>query len=67
MPVRERVIYIWLFCASTLGLRCRSTHFPIHAPMRERAQRAGGTACSGPHDGGWLVEVEVEVEVEVPA
>jgi len=29
------------------------------AAMRERAQRAGGTARSGPHDGGWLVEVEV--------
>jgi signal transduction histidine kinase len=29
------------------------------ATMRERAQRAGGTARSGPHDGGWLVEVEV--------
>jgi signal transduction histidine kinase len=27
--------------------------------MRARAQRAGGTACSGPHDGGWLVELEV--------
>jgi signal transduction histidine kinase len=29
------------------------------AAMRERAQRAGGIARSGPHDGGWLVEVEV--------
>ena len=29
------------------------------AAMRERAQRAGGTARSGPRDGGWLVEVEV--------
>lgn len=29
------------------------------ATMRERAQRAGGTARSGPHDGGWMVEVEV--------
>ena len=29
------------------------------AAMRERAERAGGTARSGPHDGGWLVEVEV--------
>ena len=29
------------------------------AAMRERAQRAGGTARSGPHDGGWLVQVEV--------
>ena len=29
------------------------------ATMRERAQRAGGTARSGPQDGGWLVEVEV--------
>lgn len=37
MPVRERVIYVWLFCASTLGLRCRSTHFPIHAPTRPSA------------------------------
>jgi signal transduction histidine kinase len=27
--------------------------------MRTRAQRAGGTARSGPHDGGWLVELEV--------
>ena len=27
--------------------------------MRARAQRAGGTARSGPHDGGWLVELEV--------
>jgi signal transduction histidine kinase len=27
--------------------------------MRVRAQRAGGTARSGPHDGGWLVELEV--------
>jgi signal transduction histidine kinase len=31
------------------------------AAMRERAERAGGTARSGPHDGGWLVEVEVPV------
>ena len=37
MPVWERVICIWLFCASTLGLRSRSTHFPIHAPTRPRA------------------------------
>jgi signal transduction histidine kinase len=29
------------------------------ATMRERAQRAGGTARSGTHDGGWMVEVEV--------
>jgi len=29
------------------------------ATMRERAQRVGGTARSGPRDGGWLVEVEV--------
>jgi signal transduction histidine kinase len=29
------------------------------ATMRERAQRVGGTTRSGPHDGGWLVEVEV--------
>jgi len=29
------------------------------ATMRERAQRVGGTARSGPHDGGWLVEVDV--------
>jgi len=27
--------------------------------MRARTQRAGGTARSGPHDGGWLVELEV--------
>ena len=27
--------------------------------MHARAQRAGGTARSGPHDGGWLVELEV--------
>jgi signal transduction histidine kinase len=29
------------------------------AAMRDRAQRAGGTARSGPHGGGWLVELEV--------
>jgi hypothetical protein len=29
--------------------------------MRERAERVGGTARSGPRDGGWLVEVEVPV------
>ncbi len=27
--------------------------------MRERAQRAGGTARAGPTAGGWLVELEV--------
>ncbi len=27
--------------------------------MRERAQRAGGTARAGPVPGGWLVELEV--------
>jgi signal transduction histidine kinase len=29
------------------------------AAMRERAQRAGGTARAGPTAGGWLVELEV--------
>jgi signal transduction histidine kinase len=29
------------------------------AAMRERAQRAGGTARAGPAPGGWLVEVEI--------
>jgi signal transduction histidine kinase len=29
------------------------------AAMRERAQRAGGSAAAGPTAGGWLVEVEV--------
>jgi signal transduction histidine kinase len=29
------------------------------AAMRERAQRAGGTARSGPHGDGWRVELEV--------
>jgi signal transduction histidine kinase len=27
--------------------------------MRERAERAGGTARAGPTPGGWLVELEV--------
>ncbi len=31
------------------------------AAMRARAERAGGSARSGPHGGGWLVEVEVPV------
>jgi signal transduction histidine kinase len=31
------------------------------AAMRARAERAGGTARSGPHAGGWLVELEVPV------
>jgi signal transduction histidine kinase len=29
--------------------------------MRERAERAGGTARAGPTAGGWLVELEVPV------
>ena len=29
------------------------------AAMRERAQRAGGTARAGPTADGWLVELEV--------
>ena len=29
------------------------------AAMRERTQRAGGTARAGPTAGGWLVELEV--------
>jgi len=29
------------------------------ASMRERAERAGGSARSGPHHGGWLVELEI--------
>jgi signal transduction histidine kinase len=31
------------------------------AAMRARAERAGGAAHGGPHDGGWLVELEVPV------
>lgn len=31
------------------------------AAMRERAQRAGGTARAGPVAGGWLVEVDIPV------
>ena len=31
------------------------------AAMRARAERAGGSACGGPHEGGWLVELEVPV------
>lgn len=31
------------------------------AAMRARAERAGGSARGGPHDGGWLVELEVPV------
>jgi hypothetical protein len=29
--------------------------------MRERAERAGGTARGGPAGGGWLVELDVPV------